>query len=189
MAHTVDLLQLLDDPYFDCPGVTVKKHMWIRTSPESLLLSTPLFLRDLYSVLKLAAIGVVVIDGFSEVEKVDGDKAWLRIRWSIASEDARLDELQRNYRIAEAALVLRLKLNIAEDLAKLGLDADEYLRASSGEIPLRREIHDLDSECRVPLRLSRLRKQGLSCLLLEGVRRVGRLGEGRTYVGWAEVGH
>ena len=187
MAHAVDLLQLLDDPYFDCPGVTVKKHMWIGTSPESLLLATLLFLRDLYSVLKLAAIGEVVVDGFSEVKKVDGDKAWLWIWWSITSEDARLDKLQRDYRIAEAALVLRLKLSIAEDLSKLRLDADEHLRASSGEVPLRREIHDLDSECRVPLRLSRLHKQGLSCLVLEGMGDVGRLGEGRADVSRAEV--
>ena len=103
-----------------------------------------LFLGVLLSVLELNVVDLVIVDGLALVEEADGDEAWFRIWRCIASEDARLHELQGHDRVPEAALELRCKLRIAEDLVELWLDAEKYFRATSGEVPLWREVRDQD---------------------------------------------
>lgn len=85
-----------------------------------------LFLGVLLSVLELNVVDLVIVDGLALVEEADGDEAWFRIRWCIASEDARLHKLQRHDRISKAALELRFELRIAKDPVELWLDAEKY---------------------------------------------------------------
>ena len=110
MARAVDVLQLLDDPNFELSRITVKQEVRVRSRPDSLLLPALLLLGDLLPVLELTAVDLIVVHGLALVEEVNRNEAGLGVWWRIAPEDARLDELQRDDGVAEAALELRFEL-------------------------------------------------------------------------------